>query len=306
MKTNFIKSTLLNGYLASCTVAMLMIGLSRLVLSNAGSSGIIIFSEFVILPILMGIISAWFWRNLGLTGKELTLNAVWNSSLAIGLSSVFLGEGFICLIIVSPLIAGFMIAGAFIGRRMFDRKNQKLNVSVFSLLFFVFLGDSLSEHHYQNLVADEIVINACPEEVWKHVVSFEKIKAENNYWLFKIGMPSPIQTTVEGNYLGAGRKCIFSNGYVFDEKIVTYKPARNLTFDIVKQPLDPEIMGHINILRGQFLLKDNGDGTTTLTGNSWYSLHVFPIWYYDIWAKSITRNVHLRVMDHIRELSEKR
>ncbi|MFD0766004.1 hypothetical protein ACFQZI_14165 [Mucilaginibacter lutimaris] len=117
-------------------------------------------------------------------------------------------------------------------------------------------------------------------------------------------MPSPVQSTAEGYYLGAKRKCIFSNGYVFDEKIVTYNENKNLTFDITNQPRDPEIMGHIDILRGQFLLKDNGDGTTTLTGNSWYRLYVFPVWYYDIWAESITRNVHLRVMEHIKHLAE--
>ena len=119
-------------------------------------------------------------------------------------------------------------------------------------------------------------------------------------------MPSPRATTVTGYYQGAGRKCIFSNGYIFDEKIVTYQENKDLTFDITGQPRDPEIMGHIDILRGQFLLKDNGNGTTTLTGNSWYRLYVFPTWYYDIWARSITRNVHLRVMEHIKQLSEKK
>jgi Tol biopolymer transport system component len=80
---------------------------------------------------------------------------------------------------------------------------------------------------------------------------------------------------------------------------------RNLTFDITNQPRDPEDNGsHSIFLRGQFLLKDNHDGTTTLTGNSWYRLYVFPVWYYDIWAESVTRNVHLRVMEHIKELSE--
>ena len=189
---------------------------------------------------------------------------------------------------------------------MFEKNNQNLNVSILSLLFVLFVVDSLSVHQYENLVSDEIVINAPVQEVWKHVVSFEKIKNPNTYWLFQIGMPSPMQTTVDGNYLGANRKCIFSNGYIFDEKIVTYKPNQDLTFDIVNQPKDPEIMGHIDILSGQFILKDNGNGTTTLTGNSWYKLHVFPIWYYDIWAKSITRNVHLRVMDHIQQLSERK
>jgi hypothetical protein len=155
------------------------------------------------------------------------------------------------------------------------------------------------------MVSDRIVINASPEKIWPHVVSFEKIKQQNEFWLFRIGMPSPMQTTVTGNYKGAGRKCIFSNGYVFDERISIYEPTRNLTFDITHQPRDPEIMGHIDIVRGQFLLKDNGNGTTTLIGNSWYKLYVFPTLYYDIWAESVTRNVHLRVMQHIKALSEK-
>ncbi len=118
-------------------------------------------------------------------------------------------------------------------------------------------------------------------------------------------MPSPVQSTVDGYEAGAGRKCIFSNGYVFDEKMIVYKPNEELTFDILSQPHDPEIMGHIDILRGQFILKDNGNGTTTVIGNSWYKLYVFPGWYFNLWSESITRNVHLRVMEHIKILSEK-
>lgn len=268
--------------------------------------GILVFSEFVIVPVLMGVISAWCWKNLGTKGKVLTGYSVLNALAAILLSSIFLGEGVICLIIVSPLVMGFVITGAFIGRTMFRKNNTTLNVSILSLLFVLFVADSISKPHYENMVSDVVVINATPQEVWKHVVAFEKIEAEDEFWLFEIGMPKPVAASVDGHYEGAGRKCIFSNGYIFDEKIITYQPGRDLTFNIIDQPKDPEIMGHIDILKGQFLLRDNGDGTTTLTGNSWYRLYVFPVWYYDIWAKSITRNVHLRVMDHIKHLSEKK
>lgn len=303
MKINFYKSRSLQGYVVSNFIILAIIGFVKY--AALQDNNVIVFSEFVILPVLMGIIASWFWRNLNLTGKSLIGRAVLNGLFAILLSYIFLGEGMICLLIVSPLIFAFVIAGTFAGKQMFKTNNQHLNVSVFSLLFIIFIADSLSEHHYENLVADQIIIHAAPAEVWKHVVAFEKIKQKNQFWLFQIGMPSPMQTTVEGYHEGAGRKCIFSNGYIFEEKIVTFQPNKDLTFDIVGQPRDPEIMGHIDILRGQFLLKDNGDGTTTLTGNSWYRLYVFPIWYYDIWAKSITRNVHLRVMEHIKELSEK-
>ncbi|MES2110109.1 MAG: hypothetical protein V4577_15230 [Bacteroidota bacterium] len=292
------------GFFWPNVFAIATIGLTRYFQFDDGREGVLIFSEFVIIPILMGIMSSWFWRDLKLPGRKRTLYAIYNILLAILLSFVFLHEGVICLLIVSPLIMCFVIGGTFIGDMMFQKNNQKLNVSIIAALMFVFVADTLSTHHYENMVSDTIIVNAPPAKVWQNVVAFKRIKTPDTFWLFRLGMPSPVESTVTGYYEGAGRKCIFSNGYVFDEKIATYQPGENLTFDVTGQPRDPEIMNHIDILRGQFLLKDNGNGTTTLVGNSWYRLYVFPVWYYDIWAESITRNVHLRVMAHIKELSE--
>lgn len=298
-----LKSNRFLGFVIPNLVVLAIIGINKSL--NPDSNGVLVYAQFVILPILLGIISTWFWRNLNLKTRTILGYSVINSLLAILLSFIFLREGVICLIIVSPLIFVFVITGAFIGKMMSKRKNQTLNVSIVSLLLIAFISDSIADHNYENMVGDEIIINASPSKIWKNVVAFEKMEQPNDYWLFQIGMPSPMATTVTDYKLGAGRKCIFSNGYIFDEKIVAFDVNRNLTFDIVAQPQDPEIMGHIDIQRGQFLLKDNGNGTTTLTGNSWYKLKVFPIWYYDVWAESITRNVHLRVMEHIKELSEK-
>jgi hypothetical protein len=302
-RTNAIKGLIISNCIAFVIIGITKFAINKLLFINSGA-GVLVFSEFIIIPILMGIICAWYWKGLQLKGRVSALYSCYNSFLAIFLSSVFLGEGIICLIIVSPLIFGFMCLGTFIGRKMFEVNNNELNVSIVAVLLLVFITDSITEHHYQNEVSDQIVINAPINKVWKNVVAFKRIKAQNTFWLFRIGMPSPIESTVEGRYVGAGRKCIFSNGYVFGEKIAVYDSLQNLTFDVINQPRDPEIMNHIDILRGQFLLKDNGNGTTTLTGNSWYKLYVFPVWYYDIWAQSITRNVHLRVMKHIKELSE--
>jgi len=285
--------------------AMLVIGLTRYLMADTDGGGIFILSEFVLVPLTMGLMSAWFWKDLNLSSGKNFVYTLYNSFIAIALSYVFLGEGVICLLIVSPLIIGFIYAGIEIGGLLFEKNKTTLNVSVLSVLFLLFISDALSKHEYENMVTDTVVINAPPDKIWKNVVAFEKIKQENTFWLFRIGLPSPVQSTVTGYYKGAGRKCIFSNGYVFDEKITTYQPANNLVFDITNQPKDPEIMKHIDIIRGQFLLKDNGNGTTTLIGNSWYKLYVFPVWYYDIWAQSIVRNVHTRVMEHIKELSEK-
>jgi hypothetical protein len=65
------------------------------------------------------------------------------------------------------------------------------------------------------------------------------------------------------------------------------------------------LIGHITPSRGQFLLRDNGDGSTTLVGSTWYSLHVRPLWYFDWWTEQIFRAVHLRVMNDIRQRAER-
>ena len=300
---NTVTKQTITGFLISDIFAIAAIGIDKYAIEWKQQT-VLIFSEFVIVPFLMGIISTWFWRNLHLNGRRLFAYATCNYFIAVFLSYIFLKEGFICLLIVSPLIVLFVIAGTYTGNYMFKKNNQTLNVSIVSLLAFVFLADSLSTHQYENEVSDTITVNAPVATVWKNVVAFKRIQAKNKYWMFNIGLPSPVESTVTGYYKGAGRKCIFSNGYVFDEVISVFDPGNNLTFDVTHQPRDPEIMNHLDLVRGQFLLKDNGNGTTTLTGNSWYKLYVFPTWYYDIWAQSITQNVHLRVMAHIKELSE--
>jgi hypothetical protein len=272
---------------------------------NSDVGYIFTFSEFVLVPISMGIISMKYWIHTGNRLIALLPYAVVNTIIAIGLSALFMGEGVICLIIVSPLILTFLWCGVFLGKYIFRYNTSSLKATTFTLLLAIFVFDNLSVHNYTNMVTDEIIINAPKELVWKYIAAHPENRTEPDYWLFRIGLPSPIQSTITMDTLGAERKCIFSNGATFDEVVVERMPGRIFTFDVTKQPADPEIIGHINILRGQFILKSNADGTTTLIGNSWYKLNVYPVWYYDLWAIDITRNVHLRVMQHIKTLAEK-
>lgn len=295
------------GYIIPNTFAFALMGITAIVRDNHNSLiNAFFWAEFTVLPILMGIIGAWYWRHENLGWASILGRSATNMFIAIALSGLFLHEGIICLIIVSPLLFVFIAIGGLVGRAMFKKNNDTLNMSITSLLLIVYVINAASKPEYVNEVSDTITINAPIKKVWPLVVAYDRNTSDNKYWLFKAGLPSPVQSTVAAYKVGADRKCIFSNGYAFDERIVTYDENRNLTFDITNQPRDPEIMGHIDIMRGQFLLHDNGNGTTTVIGNSWYKLYVAPVWYYDIWARSIVRNVHIRVMEHVKELSEKR
>ncbi|MBX2895217.1 MAG: hypothetical protein KF763_07235 [Cyclobacteriaceae bacterium] len=298
------------GILMANLVAIVLVGAGKYLVTylegyeTGNGSGIFIFSSFIIVPIIMGAISAWYWHPLQLKTRAYIGWSAVSTLIACLASFIFLKEGVICLLIVSPLMLVFTVTGALLARMVYNRKNNTLNSSLVGFVLLVLLADTFSSHKNLQLVSDTLIVNAPIEKVWPHVVEYKPITSKENYWLFKIGMPSPVQSTVDGYEAGAGRKCIFSNGYVFDEKMVVFKPNDELTFDIISQPHDPEIMGHIDIVRGQFILKNNGDGTTTVIGNSWYKLYVFPGWYFNLWSESITRNVHLRVMEHIKILSE--
>ncbi|WP_158602324.1 SRPBCC family protein [Cohnella endophytica] len=261
-------------------------------------------AEFVLLPFAMGIINTYFWKDYDVSGSASWGYGFISFIIALFGSAFFMGEGYICLIIVSPLIFLFMMSGIWAGRAIFRQGNNKLNVSVagaivaFMAINVAFAGPS------EKVVSDRIVIQASPDQVWKYIVSFPAIEEKPSYWMFRIGLPAPVQSVAEGEFVGANRQCVFNGGIVFDEKIVELVPGRKLTFDIVKQPEDPEIMGHLELRRGQFVLEDNGDGTTTLIGNSWYDLKVRPSAYFDWWTQDIIRAVHIRVMEHIKALAE--
>jgi hypothetical protein len=179
-----------------------------------------------------------------------------------------------------------------------------LQLTIFPLLALITLGESVYHSERQAVVTDRILIQAPPTRVWPHVLAFPEIPDAPDYWIFRVGLPYPTTTTNGGNFVGADRQCIFSNGVVIKERVVEFVPNEKLTFDVAEQPADPEAYGHITLHRGQFVLQDNHDGTTTLIGSSWYTLHVRPRWYFDLWTRDMSRAVHLRVMNHIKRLSE--
>jgi hypothetical protein len=299
------RSLLLKGIVWSNAFAFAAFAIAYTVTNwNEQAGGILSFSEFVLVPLVMGVIAMRYWTRTKKRMLALFPYALLNTATGILLVAAFMHEGYICILIVSPLILAFMWIGIVIARYLLPDNRKTLRTSTLLLFVAMFVYDTFSEHSFSNVVTDEFVVDAPRHIVWKYVSAHPVNMSKNDYWLFRIGLPSPIQSTVTGDSIGADRKCIFSNGATFDERVSEIMCDSLYTFDVVRQPEDPEIIGHIQILRGQFILKKNLDGSTQLIGKSWYKLRVYPAWYYDFWAEDITREVHLRVMKHIKRLAE--
>jgi hypothetical protein len=298
--------TLLIGMgVANLVGGVLCFGVTMLFsLYNNRFEGAIAYPSFILLPLIVGLVAAWFFRRLK-RGLGITfLDALWVSLVGVGAAAIVLREGVVCLVIVFPALYALILTGLLLGRIWFRPDYSKLQLSIFPLLVLLIVTDAFYSSTQRAVVTDEILIQATPDQVWPHVLAFPDIPDRPAYWIFRLGLPYPTQTTNGGNFVGADRQCMFSDGIVIKERVVEFVPREKLTFDIVEQPTHPEAYGHITLHRGQFVLRDNGNGTTTLFGSSWYTLHVRPLWYFDLWTRDMTRAVHLRVMNHVRRLAE--
>jgi hypothetical protein len=301
-------TTLLIGMgVANLVGGVLCFGITKLIkLPGGPNEEWIMWPSFFLLPLLVGLVAAWFYRHLN-RGIGITfLDALWVSLFGVGAAAIVLREGVVCLVIAFPALYLLILTGLLIGRIWFRWNYTRLQLSILPLVILLTLTDAFYNSTQRAVVTDEILIQAAPDKVWPHVLAFSNIPDRPDYWIFRLGLPYPTQTTNGGDFVGADRQCMFSDGIVIKERVAEFVPREKLTFDIVEQPTHPEAYGHITLHRGQFVLRDNGNGTTTLIGSSWYTLHVRPAWYFDLWTRDMTRAVHLRVMNHVRRLAEEK
>lgn len=163
-------------------------------------------------------------------------------------------------------------------------------------------------------VTTSIVINAPPAVVWRHVVSVEPL-APPRELLFRLGIAYPLRATIDGEGVGAVRRCTFSTGD-FVEPITAWVEPRLLAFDVASQPppmrelspwgtvRPPHLDGFLVSERGEFRLALLPSGRTLLTGTSWYRNKMWPNRYWGAFADFLMHRIHRRVLEHVARAAE--
>jgi hypothetical protein len=158
-------------------------------------------------------------------------------------------------------------------------------------------------------VASAIEIDASPEVVWSHVVSFPDLP-EPGVLVRRMGIAYPRRARIEGSGAGAVRYCEFSTG-PFVEPIRIWDPGRRLSFDVVQSPpplrewsvyagvMPPHLDGYFHAVRGEFRLVRLTGNRTRLEGSTWYALRIAPAAYWGVFADLVVRRIHHRVLEHI-------
>ncbi|MCW5557187.1 MAG: hypothetical protein KIT22_05055 [Verrucomicrobiae bacterium] len=287
--------TLLTGGVVANLAAVACV-LVSVALASRGQGfwdGALVLFNLGAIPAIVGLTATWWWRKLPLTLGQLSLHTGWLAGLGLLGAAIAFREGILCLAMAAPFYYAILWIAVQAGYRLFRNDPSRLRVSVIPLLMIGAVAETrLSPEPSQAVFTDELRIAASPSGVWPHVVSFPPIASPPDFWFFRFGLPYPMETPPGADAVGKERLCVFSQGVVFRERVAVFDPGRRLRFEIVQQPDHPELLGHFETHWGEFELRPEPDGTTTLIGRSCYTLHTRPRWYFDLWVRHLGRAVH--------------
>ncbi|GAB2988212.1 hypothetical protein GCM10027049_30890 [Mucilaginibacter puniceus] len=231
----------------------------------------------------------------------------------------FAFEGAICIIMALPIGWLFSFLGHIIGYQLIKSKIINPTVTIILLIISVpvvmgFEYKTAPENEDVKAVVTSIVINAPTEKVWENVIAFPQLE-EPTELLFKAGIAYPINAKINGSGIGAIRYCNFSTGS-FVEPITKWEKPYLLAFNVDEQPasmkelsfydLQPNhLHGYFVSKQGQFKLTKLANGSTLLEGTTWYTNKIKPNLYWDLWSDYIVHKIHTRVLNHIKEQTER-
>ncbi|MBI3417630.1 MAG: hypothetical protein HY043_20250 [Verrucomicrobia bacterium] len=305
------------GIVATTVLAVVAAWLGTAVFRDYG------WSIFVGLPFCMGFLSALIHsfheeRSLG------RCLAVANATvLLVGAGLLlFAMEGMICLVMAAPIAFGIATIGGALGyavQKTFWWREESANLFC-SVVLLLPLAMKLEHAIPPALpllaVKSSLIVNAPPEQVWRNVVSFSELPPPTEI-IFKLGVAYPIRAEISGSGVGAVRHCNFSTG-PFVEPIEVWDEPRLLKFSVTQNPEPMQewtpyrdvhpahLDGYLESRAGQFRLVPVEGGRTRLEGTTWYHHHLWPAGYWQFWSDQIIRTIHRRVLNHVKQLSERK
>ena len=294
-------------------IGLLLLGLlaaGGVVLLHYGLYG---WTIFVLAPLLIGGIASWVMR------PATAHRAVRIGALAVMVASCFLlvagMEGLICLVMALPLVLPLGVLGAclvyYVGSASLASRN---GLAMLLILPVASIGWDTHAKPPMYEVRTAIIVDAPPELVWKRVIAFSELP-DPQEWYFRAGIAYPLCSHIVGSGVGAVRYCEFSTGpfvepiEIWDEPHllrfrVTENPAPMREWSPYAQVLPKHLRGYMISKQGQFQLTRLPDNRTLLEGTTCYQHGLWPSNYWRLWSDAIIHRIHLRVLNHIRNLAE--
>lgn len=283
--------------------------------------GVYGWSLFTLIPFVAAIAAPvlYGWnkeRNLG----ECLISSIFCLMIMASVLLIIPFEGIICLAMATPLAVGVGVIGGVVGFMIQAAMPRNQGVPRMLGCFAIFIPVMMISEYlspiefptYENV--SKIEIAAPPNIVWKYLIDFPRLK-EPTELIFKTGIAYPIEAKISGRGPGAIRECIFTTGK-FVEPIQIWNEPKLLRFGVLEQAppmhelslypkLHPPHLDHYLVAKqGQFRLNQTEQNHTILYGSTWYQNRMGPGPYWRLWSDWIIHSIHMRVLNHVKTLSE--
>ena len=276
-----------------------------------------------VLPFVVGPLVVWFAPSRYRGSVAYALLAPSGAVLLFAaITAVFLGELWVCIVMVSPIVLGLAaisgLATNAIRRRWRDDHNDTtMNAIVLFLLASPFAFTPLelkweaptAVYH----VTTQIHINATPDEVWQQIIRVPRITpAEQRPSLFHLlGVPQPLEAQLVSEGVGGQRYGLFAGGLLFDERITAWEPGRHIAFNITPRhtantqlPLR-QIGGDVYDIRSAaYTIESVPEGGVMLYLEGGYSLTSHFNGYGRLWMDLIMRDFQNYVLQTVQQRAE--
>src|SRR5437762_30732 len=278
---------------------------------------------FVALPFALGFAAAVIhgWRQP--RSAKSCVGVACLSTALLGAALLALSfEGMICLVMAMPIAFPLAAFGGACGYLVQRRPSIQAGAPAFLSVLLIFVpGVQWTEHAMARPAATFVVrstidVQASPQQVWDQVIAFSEIPPPQE-WIFRAGIAYPIRAEMMGRGAGAERHCVFSTG-AFVEPIEVWEAPHRLKFSVTSNPAPmeewtpyshiepPHLHGFLMSKGGQFLLTPLPNGGTRLEGTTWYQHGLWPAAYWRLWSDAIIHRIHMRVLIHIRDATQKK
>ena len=283
------------------------------------------YGVFVVVPMSIGFLTSHLYlqqRQVTWLGHFLVVIAtLFSTGLFLMVPPL---EGVVCLAMAAGVALPFVLIGMLIARCLRNEPEETIPRSTDTKLHSFVLIMVPASMALESQVAlpppileqtTSIEINATPEQVWRYIPSFPRIEAAPSK-LLRAGLASPMASTITGEGVGAQRQCVLSTG-VMPEVITAWEPGKRLEFDVLATPAAMEETnpfgkvkaahdeGYFLCKHGRFVLTALPGGRTRVEGSSWFQHDLWPQFYWAPLTKEVVREVHERVLQHIKILSER-
>jgi hypothetical protein len=239
------------------------------------------FVMFLLVPVVAGFLVGLFARG----GWTVAVSGIIAVVVTLAVLIAAGQEGFLCAIMVSPVLVFAVAFGATLGFGLqkaieaTQHNSATMGMLVLMMPVLVYTGKQverpLLDRARVETVATTIWVPDTPESAWADIQNIDSIHGSKP-WLMHVGLPVPQRCVLEGRGVGARRTCFFDKGYI-EETVTEWDPPRTLGLVINRTHMPGRHW--LDFESAAYHLQPESNGTR-LTRTTIISSHLYPVWYW--------------------------